>query len=92
MALNLRRGLKDLVAKRKGSSSKDAPQTLLPPNPPLPPLPFPLDPNLQKKKRKGRLFLQKQQKTARDRRASSIESKTPLGSRFAVSNALGLLG
>ena len=92
MALNLRRGLKDLVAKRKGSSSKDAPQTLLPPNPPLPPLPFPLDPNLQKKKRKGRLFLQKQQKTARDRRASSVESKTPLGPRFADSNTIGLLG
>ena len=57
MALNSRRGLKDLVARRnKGSSSKEAPKTQLPPNPPLPPLPSPLgllpDPNLQKKKRK----------------------------------------
>ena len=54
MALNLRRGLKDLVARRKGSLSKDAPQTLLPPNPPLPLLPYPLDPKLQKKKWKGK--------------------------------------
>ena len=38
MALNLRRGLKDLVTGRKGSSSKDDPQTHLPPNPPLPAL------------------------------------------------------
>ena len=57
MALNPRRGLKDLVAGRnKRSSSKEAPQTQLPPNPPLPPLPSPLgllpNPNLQKKKRK----------------------------------------
>ena len=36
MALNPRRGLKDLVIGRKGSSSKDDPQTHLPPNPPLP--------------------------------------------------------
>ena len=58
MALNPRSGLKDLVAGRKGSSSKDAPQTQLPPNPPLPPLSSPLDlhpdPNLQRKKRKGK--------------------------------------
>ena len=52
MALNLRRGLKDLVAGRnKGSSSKEAPKTQLPPNPPFPPLHSPLvlhcDPNLQ---------------------------------------------
>ena len=57
MALNSRKGLKDLVARRNnGSSSKEAPKTQLPPNPPLPPLPSPLgllpDPNLQKKKRK----------------------------------------
>ena len=57
MALNSRRGLKDLVAGRnKGSSSKETPKTQLPPNPPLPPFPFPLsllpNPNLQKKKRK----------------------------------------
>lgn len=58
MALNPRRGLKDLVAGRKWSSSKDVPQTQFPPNPPLPPLPSPfglhLDPNLQRKKRKGK--------------------------------------
>ena len=51
MALNLRRGLKDLVVGRnKGSSFKEAPKTQLPPNPPLPPFPSPLilhhDPNL----------------------------------------------
>ena len=79
MALNSRRGLKDLVARRnKGSSSKEAPKTQLPPNPPLPPLPSPLDllpnPNLQKKKRKekdieggvGEIGPLKQQKTAKD--------------------------
>ena len=58
MALNPRIGLKDLVAGGKGLSSKDVPQTQLPPNPPLPPLPSPLslhpDPNLQRKKRKGK--------------------------------------
>ena len=46
MALNPRRSLRDLVARRKGSSSKDAPTTQLPPNPPLPPLPSLLDPHL----------------------------------------------
>ena len=57
MALNPRRGLKDIIAGRnKGSSSKEAPKTQLPPN--LPPSPLlsslglHLDPNLQKKKRK----------------------------------------
>ena len=58
MALNPRRGLRDLVARRKGGSSKDAKKTQLPPNPTLPPLPSPLglllDPNLQKRKRKGK--------------------------------------
>ena len=58
MALNLRRGLTYLVAGRKGSSSKDAPQTQLPSNPPFPILPYPLslhpDLNLQRKKRKGK--------------------------------------
>ena len=58
MVLNPRRGVKDLVARRKGSSSKDAPKTQLPPNPPLPHFPFPLglhpDLNLQRKKRKGK--------------------------------------
>ena len=58
MALNLRRGLRDLVAGRKGGPSKDVPKTQLPPNPTLPPLPSPLglllDPNLQKRKRKGK--------------------------------------
>ena len=42
MALNPRRGLRDLVAGRKGASSKDAPQTQLSPAPPLPSLPSPL--------------------------------------------------
>ena len=57
MALNPRKGLKDILARRnKGSSSKEAPKTQLPPNLPPPPLPSPLgilsNPNLQKKKRK----------------------------------------
>ena len=66
MALNPRRGLKDLVAGRnKGSSSKEASKTQLPPNPPILSLPSPLgllpNPNLQKKRgrrktlRRGRL-------------------------------------
>ena len=50
MTLNPRRGLKYLVAGRKGSSSKDAPKVPLPPNLTLPPLSSPLgllpDPNL----------------------------------------------
>ena len=58
MALNLRRSLRDLVVGRKGSSSKDAPNTQLPLNPPFPPFPsalgLHLDLNLQKKKRKGK--------------------------------------
>ena len=56
MALNPKRGLKDLVVGIKGSSSKDTLQTQLPLNPPLPILPsllgFHPDPNLQRKKRK----------------------------------------
>ena len=57
MALNPRKGLKDILIERnKGSSSKEALKTLLPPNLPPPPLPSPLgllpNPNLQKKKRK----------------------------------------
>ena len=90
MALNSRRGLKDLVAGRnKGSSSKEAPKTQLPPNPPLPPLPSPLgllpNPNLQKKKRKEKDIEKgeivpmkglKQQKTTKDRpRKTSVESR-----------------
>lgn len=90
MALNLRRGLKDLVAGRKGASSKDAPEIQLPPNLPLPPLPSPLglhlDPNLQKKKEKGKEIEEgeiaptkesKQQKTNKDRqmRQTSVDSK-----------------
>ena len=83
MALNPRRGLKYLVARRKGSSSKDAPQTKLPSNPPYP-LGLHRDPNLQRKKWKGKDIKEgeilppkdpKQQKTAKDRRASSVESK-----------------
>ncbi|KAK9998186.1 hypothetical protein SO802_017789 [Lithocarpus litseifolius] len=53
-----RRGLRELVAGRKGSLSKDVPKNQLPPNPPPPPLQSPLglfpNPNLQKKKRKGK--------------------------------------
>ena len=94
MALNLRRGLKDLVAGRnKGLSSKEAPQTQLPPNLPLPPFPSPpgllLDPNLQKKNRKEKdidegeivpLKSPKQQKTIKDKRTSSMDGrKDPLG-------------
>ena len=88
MTLNPKRGLRDLVVGRKGSSSKDAPQTQLPPNPPLPPLPSILglhsNPNLQKKKRKGKEIKEeeivppkdpKQQKTTKDKRGSSVESK-----------------
>ena len=89
MALNPRRDLKDLVADRnKGSSSKKALQTQLPPNLPLPPLSFPLglhpNPNLQKKKRKGKdieegkivpLKDPKQQKIVREKRGSSVENK-----------------
>ena len=89
MALNLRRGLKDLVAGRnKGLSSKEAAQTQLPPNLPLPPFPSPpgllLDPNLQKKNRKekdideGENVPPKQQKTAKDKRASSVDSREDL--------------
>ena len=37
MALNPRRGLRDLVASRKGSSSRDGLKVQLPPNPALPP-------------------------------------------------------
>ncbi|KAL0016312.1 hypothetical protein SO802_003381 [Lithocarpus litseifolius] len=88
-ASNPRRGLKELVAGRKGSSSKDNPKTQLPPNPPLPPLPSPLGllpvPNLQKKKRKGKEIEEgkvfppkepKQQKVTKDReREISVESK-----------------
>ena len=58
IALNPRRGLRNLVARRKGGPSKDVPMTQLPPNPTLPPLPSPLGllpgPNLQKRKRKGK--------------------------------------
>ena len=46
MALNPRRGLRDLVAQRNGALSKDAPQTQLLPVPPLPLLPSPLDVHL----------------------------------------------
>ena len=57
MALNPRKGLKDILARRnKGSSSKEAPKTQLPPNLASSPLPSPLgllpNPKLQKKKRK----------------------------------------
>ena len=86
MSLNLRKGLKDLLAGRsKGSSSKKAPKTQLPPNlpPPLPPSPFDLlpNPNLQRKKRKeketeeGEIALPKdlkQQKITKDKTWESL--------------------
>ena len=85
MALNPRRGLNP---GRKKALSKDVPQTQLPPAHPFPLLPSPfglhLDPNLQKKKRKGKKIEEgeiislkdlKQQKTARDRRGSFVKSK-----------------
>ena len=82
MALNPKRGLKDLVAGIKGSSSKDTLQTQLPLNPPFPILPSPLgfhhDPNLQRKRKdikKGEIIPPKQQKTTKDKRASSVESR-----------------
>ena len=89
ITLNPQRGLKDLVARRNGSSSKDAPKVPLSPNPTLPPLLSPLgllpDPNLQKKKRKGKEIGEgeivpskdpKQQKTNRDRqRETLVESR-----------------
>ena len=89
MALNPRKGLKDILAGRnKGSSSKETPKTQLPPNLPPPPLPSPLgilsNPNLQKKKRKekdieeGKMPSkdQKEHKITKDRsRESSVKSK-----------------
>ena len=99
MALNLRRGLKDLVAGRnKGLSSKEAAQTQLPPNLPLPPFPSPpgllLDPNLQKKNRKEKDIDEgeivppkgsKQQKTTKDKRASFVDSREdPLGAEVLL--------
>ena len=81
MTLNPMRDLKDLVVERnKGSSSKEASRTQLPPNPPLLSLPSLLglhpDPNLQKKKRKEKEIKEgeiappkgsKQQKANKDR-------------------------
>ena len=99
MALNLRRGLKDLVIGRKGSSSKDSPQTQLPPNPPLPVLPSSLglhpNPNLQNKKRKGR-FCPRMTRSSRkllkiDRPFLWKVGRSPMGLRFADSNAFRLL-
>ena len=89
MALNLRKGLKDiLVGRNKGSSSKETPKTQLPPNLPPPLLPSPLgilsNPNLQKKKRKEKDIEEgkmpskdpKQHKITKDRsRESSVRSK-----------------
>ena len=91
MALNPRRGLKDLVVRRnKRSSYKEVPKSQatdnLPPPPPPPPTTFlgliPL-PNLKKKRKeqdleKGEVVPQKggkQQKTVRDKRASFVDSK-----------------
>ena len=91
MALNPRKGLKDILAGRnKGSSSKETPKTQLPPNLPPPPLPSPLgilsNPNLQKKKRKekdieeGKMLPKdpKQHKITKDRlRESLVKSRGP---------------
>ena len=86
MALNPRKGLKDILAGRnKGSSFKETPKTQLPPNLPPPPLPSPLgllpNPNLQKKKRKEKDIEEreiapskdpKQQKINRDKAHESL--------------------
>ena len=91
MALNPRKGLKDILAGRnKGSSSKETPKTQLPPNLPPPHLPSPLgilsNPNLQKKKRKekdieeGKMLPKdpKQHKITKDRlRESLVKSRGP---------------
>ena len=95
MALNLRRGLKDLVVGRnKGLSSKEASKTQLPPNLALPPL-LPvttvkllLCPDLKKKRKvqeveEGEVVPlkgAKQPKNAKDKRASSVDNrKDPVG-------------
>ena len=105
MALNPMRGFRDLVAGRKGPSSKDASQTQLPPNPPLLLLPSPLslhpNLNLQRKKRKGKDIEKgeivppkdlKQQKTTKDKRGSSVKVKrTPMRPRCAERSVPGLL-
>ena len=62
MALNQRKGLKDLMARRnKGSTSREVPRSQIPPNLPLPPL-LPitdlgllLNPNLKKKRKDQKL-------------------------------------
>ena len=108
MALNPRRDLKDLVVGRnKGSSFKEAPQTQLPPNPPLPSLPSPLgllsNPNLQNKKRKEKDIEERGdsplQRARSSRKLLKINGpplwkarRTPLGLRCVDSSTLGLLG
>ena len=89
MALNLRKGLRDLMAGRnKGSSSKDVPKSQVPPSLPPPPtidLSLILIPNLKKKRKEqeleeGEVVPQKeteQQKIAKDpkdKRASSTDN------------------
>ena len=76
MALNSRKGLRDLmVGRNKGSSSKEVPKSQVPANlpPPLPPpttalglLPIP---NLKKKRK------EQEQKTAKDKRAFFVDNK-----------------
>ena len=90
MALNPRKGLRDLmVGRNKGSSSKEVPKSKVPAN--LPPLPLPPTttlgllpiPNLKKKRKEqemeeGEMVPQKeakQQKTAKDKQASSVDSR-----------------
>ena len=91
MSLNLRKGLKDLIAGRnKGSSSKEAPKSQPPSSLPPPSVPvtglLPI-PNLKKKRKEqemeeGEVVCQetKKQKMAQDKeRASSVESKEDPG-------------
>ena len=81
MALNPRKGLKDILARRnKGSSSKEAPKTQLPHNPPLPPLPSPLsllpNPDLQKKKSKEK-DIEEGEITRNNRKSPMIKRGSP---------------
>ena len=84
MALNSRKGLKDLMAGRnKGSSPKEALKSPLPPLPPTTTVGLLPNPNLQKKRKEqvleeGEVAHQKeakQQKTAKDKWASFMDSK-----------------
>ncbi|XP_030931024.1 MAP7 domain-containing protein 1-like [Quercus lobata] len=100
MSLNPRKGLRDLMAGRnKGSSSKEIPKSQdptnlpPPPSPPITTLDLLLIPNLKKKRKEqeleeGAMVPQKgakQQKIAKDKRASSVESREdPSGAEVFV--------